>query len=81
MDKFYKIIGAGIAFIALILITLPLSTLFGGLAGMIVGWLFGQEILDVVGKLGLHGVTMWQLGLTGGFFGGFLRTTVTQRKD
>lgn len=78
-ETFAKIIGTGILFSSGILAVAPLSACFGALAGWTVGLLFGNTILGVLAQLGLHGVALWQLGATCGFFGSFLRTSTTVR--
>lgn len=69
-------VGAVFAAIGAVFLLVTLGTLGGAVAGSIVGLFFGDTILGVVAQLGLH-VTMWQLGATLGFVGGFLRTTVS----
>ena len=54
-----------------------LGTLFGALAGWIVGLFFGDTILGILGQMGLHNITMWQYGAFMGFNGGFLKTKVS----
>ncbi len=53
------------------------GTLLGGIAGWIVGLVFGETILGIIGQLGVHNVTMFQFGSFLGFIGGFLKTKVT----
>lgn len=76
METVAKAVGAMVVFAALIVIAAPLGALLGAFAGWTVSLFFGDTILKVIG---LHGVTMWQLGATGGFLGSFLRTTVTAK--
>lgn len=80
MSKFAEKLAFAIMFAGALLLILPFGTLMGGIAGWVVGVIFGDQILSVLSKLGLHGVTMWQLGLTAGFFGAFLRTNVSEKK-
>lgn len=54
-----------------------LGTLFGGLAGWLVGLVFGDTILGIAAQLGIKGVSMFQFGAFMGFVGGFLKTKVT----
>lgn len=79
MEKFLKIIGGVVVFIAALVFVIPLATAFGALAGHIVGWFFSDTILGVLAKMGLHDVTMWQVGACCGFFGGFLRISVSTK--
>lgn len=64
-----------IAFIAPIL-----GTLVGGFMGWVVGMFFADEIIGFLARLGADtvGLTMWQVGAAMGFFGSFLRTTVSK---
>ena len=54
-----------------------LGTLMGGIGGWVVGLVFGDTILNFAGQLGVHGLSMFQLGVSLGFVGGFLKTKVT----
>lgn len=74
------IIGGIILIIGGIILLLPLSTLCGAIAGWAVGLFFEKEILSVASQLGVHNVTMWQLGAFLGFVGAFLRTTTTVKE-
>jgi integral membrane sensor domain MASE1 len=51
--------------------------LIGALTGALVGLFFSTPILHVLSQAGLEGVTMWQLGATLGFVGGFFKAAVT----
>lgn len=88
MQKFLKATGAAVALaglaaggalglFALIIALMLVAPLFGALTGWVVGWFFGPTILYVLGQCGLHGVEMWQVGMTLGFLGGFIRATQT----
>jgi hypothetical protein len=57
-----------------------LSTFMGGVAGWMVGLVFGDTILGVAAQLGIHGISMFQLGVFLGFVGGFLKTKVKVNK-
>ena len=76
MKTFSTTIGAIVLGSSAICFLTIVGALFGALSGWIVGWFFGETILGVLGKLGLHGVAMWQIGATAGWFGGFLKTKV-----
>lgn len=65
-------------FIGLIFVSVIFGTFAGGCSGWIVGFVFGDTILGIASQLGIHGVTMFQLGCFFGFVGGFLRTKVTK---
>ena len=85
MDKTAKVFGGilltAVGFAALTV----LGTFFGWLVGWTVGLFFGDTILGIVGQMGLHGITMPQLGAFLGFVGGFLKTktsaTVTAKSS
>lgn len=80
-EKFLGAIGALFLFILTGLFVVPFSTLIGAICGWSVGLVFGGIILDVFDKLGLHDVTMWQMGAFLGFSGGFLKTKVSGTKE
>lgn len=63
-----------------VLLALPLiSTLFGGFTGWVVGLLFEAQIIDFLGRfIDTEDLTMWQIGASLGFIGGFFRTTVSK---
>lgn len=73
-EKLAEVFGSGIMFAAGLIVLAPIGTAFGALAGWTTGMIFGQTILGVLGKLGLHDVAMWQIGATAGFLGVYLRT-------
>jgi integral membrane sensor domain MASE1 len=52
--------------------------LIGALTGALVGLFFSTPILHVLSQAGLEGVTMWQVGATLGFVGGFFKAVVTR---
>lgn len=83
MDDVLKFIGISVAFLALMVVVVPLATLFGALGGWSVGLFWGDAILITLRKtVGLDPqVTMWQLGAALGFVGSFLRTSVSTRRD
>lgn len=76
MEKFLTVVGAVILLAGGIVLLLPLGTFCGAIAGWVVGLFFEREILGVADQLGLHNVTMWQLGAFLGFVGAFLKTKV-----
>lgn len=72
------ILAAGTA--ALFILLVIFSTLAGAVVGWVVGWFFGDTILGIMNQLGIHGITMWQLGAFLGFVGSFFRTSTTHSK-
>ena len=77
MEKLALLFGGSALFLSGLLIFIILGTLAGGVAGWIVGLVFGDTILGIASQLGIHDVTMFQLGAFFGFIGGFLKTKVT----
>lgn len=66
---------------ALLLMVGSLSgAVFGAAGGLVVGWWFGDTILNLLQQLGLHITSMWALGMTLGFIGGFFKSTLTTNK-
>ena len=77
MDKLASTFGVAALAIGGVFVFVILGTLFGGIAGWIVGLVFGDTILGIAGQLGIKSVTMFQLGAFLGFVGGFLKTKVS----
>lgn len=77
METATKVLGGIVLTAGGIFLLVLLGTLFGALAGMVVGLFFGDTILGIVGQLGIHNIAMWQFGAFMGFVGGFLKTKVT----
>lgn len=79
MDKVITLVAGGIGAllgtVVTIIAIMLISPLLGAAFGWVVGWFFGPTILYVLGQLGLHGVEMWQLGLTFGFLSSFISMT------
>lgn len=71
MADFMEILVVGVVTAAIILITVPLTTLIGAIIGMATGWFFGDTILYVLARAGIINISMWQLGATLGFVAGF----------
>lgn len=67
-------VGTIIGVILGLLVLIILGTLLGAVTGWIVGLFFGAAILDVFREAGVSGISMWQLGATLGFVGGFFRS-------
>ena len=63
--------------VAVVFILVTLGTLFGGIAGWIVGLFFTDTIMNTLNRIGVDtmGMTMWQLGATLGFISGFFKAT------
>lgn len=61
--------------VAVVFIVVTLGTLFGGIAGWIVGLFFTDTIMNTLNRIGVDtmGMTMWQLGATLGFISGFFK--------
>jgi hypothetical protein len=58
-----------------------LGVLFGAFGGWLAGLVFGETVLGALSKLGLHDVSMWQLGATLGFAGSYFKATLTTTKE
>ena len=71
--------GAAMAvgLVLLIIVMVILGTLFGGIAGWIVGLFFTDTIMTTLNRLGVDtmGMSMWQLGATLGFISGFFKSS------
>ncbi len=72
MEKVLTVVLLGIP---ILVISVLIGTGFGEFSGWLVGLVYGDTILGVLGRLGLHGITMGQLGATLGFIGGCVRST------
>lgn len=81
MIKFYEKAGHALAVIGIIAVFGPLRVGMGWLSGWIISLFFNNMILGVLGKVGLHGVTLPELGATLAFLTSWLRTEVDVRKD
>lgn len=81
MDKIAIAFGGAMLFAGGILMLAPLGALCGGIAGWVVGIFFGDTILNIAGQIGIHGVTMFQIGVFLGFVGSFLKTKVTAKVE
>lgn len=70
----------GIVFFGMILaVVCPIiGCLLGALAGWSVSLLWNDEILDFMRRVGVdtNGLSLWQVGASMGFLGGFLKTSV-----
>jgi hypothetical protein len=77
-----KFLGLLAAFCGLVFIMPLLGVLFGAFSGWVVGLFFADTILGFLARLGAHtdGLAVWQVGAAMGFFGGFLKTSVSQSK-
>lgn len=80
MEKLAKWIGVTVTSIFAAFVLVIVRSLFGALAGWIVGLIFGDTILAIFQQLGIVGMHMWQLGTFLGFVGGFLSTSVFTKK-
>ena len=72
-----------IGLVMLTIVMVILGTLFGGIAGWIVGLFFTDTIMQTLNRVGVDtmGMTMWQLGATLGFVSGFFKSTKVQKND
>ena len=72
-----------IGLVMLIIVMVIMGTLFGGIAGWIVGLFFTDTIMQTLNRVGVDtmGMTMWQLGATLGFVSGFFKSTKVQKND
>jgi hypothetical protein len=77
VDKLALTFGGIALTIGGIFLMVIFGTLVGGMAGWVVGLVFGDTILSIAGQLGIKSVTMFQLGAFLGFVGGFLKTKVS----
>lgn len=77
MDKVALCFGGVALTLGGIFFFVIMGTFLGGVAGWVVGLVFGDTILGIAGQLGMHNITMFQLGSFLGFIGGFLKTKVT----
>jgi len=77
MDKMITSLGAIVVGIGGIFFLVILSTLFGALAGWVVGLVFADTILGILAQIGIKNIAMWQFGAFMGFVGGFMKTKVT----
>jgi len=74
---FAKAIFAAVGGSMLIFVVLILSTLVGGIAGAVVGWVFNDTFVVLKGWMGLT-CTNFELGAALGFVGTFFRSTTTK---
>lgn len=81
-EAFAGMMAAILVVVAVFFITI-LTTLFGAIAGWIVGLVFTDTILGTLSRFGVDIVdlTMWQLGATLGFVGGFFKTAKVRSKN
>jgi hypothetical protein len=81
MDAVAKLAGV-MFFVALLILTMPmLGVLFGMFSGWVVGLFFEDMIVGFLRRLGADtaGLRLWQIGGAMGFFGGFLKTSVSSK--
>ncbi len=81
METLGKLFGAAFTFAGFMFVACIMSTLFGALSGLVVGWCFGDTILSFFAAIGIGGLKMWQIGATLGFIGGFFRSSVKSSRD
>lgn len=78
MDTFVTRLGIGAMVAVVAFLVVMLSALFGGIAGWIVGLMYGESILGIAAQLGIHGITMFQFGVFLGFVGGFFKSNLSK---
>ncbi len=72
--------GMALVLVSLFLFMIVLlGTLFGALAGWIVGLFFTDTILGIFSALGVQDFAMWQIGAFLGFVGGFFKSSDTNK--
>ena len=81
LDIFLKVMGALILVPLIFFGTVLLGTLGGICVGWVVGLFFSNTILGIFSQLGIHDVSMWQVGAFLGFVGPFFRTVVSSKKE
>lgn len=71
---------AAILIIMCAALVLPLiGFLSGAFSGWVVGLFFADTVLTFFSHLGINDLTMWQIGGSLGFIGGFFKTTVSSK--
>jgi hypothetical protein len=76
-----KIFTASILVFFITFIHPIVTTFFGALGAWTIGIFFEDTIRETLGALGLNvPVTMWQMGATLGFLGGFFKSINTGQK-
>lgn len=74
---------AGLVTVAAILFFAPLiGVLFGAFSGWVVGFFFTETVQAFLAALGVNAghLSLWQIGASLGFIGGFFRPTVFRAK-
>lgn len=81
MEKLSMFFGSIALFLGGLFFFVIFGTFVGAICGWAVGLVFGDTILNILGQIGIHGVTMFQFGAFMGFVGGFLKTKVTAKVE
>ena len=70
-----------VGLVMLIIVMAIVGTLFGGIAGWIVGLFFADTIMNTLDAFGVETfeLSMWQLGATLGFISGFFKATKLEK--
>lgn len=76
-DKLLKGFGVVALSISGVFFFIIFATFAGAMAGWIVGLVFSETILGILGQIGVRNITMFQFGAFLGFIGGFLKTKTT----
>lgn len=72
-----KVIGAIVLVVGGLALLIPLSTIFGALAGWLIGWLFPDMMRHLCALL--HVTAPYQAGALLGFVGGFFRSNLSSK--
>lgn len=80
MNKLVEVLGTAVLGIAGLFFLRIAHAVFGGVSAWVVGFVFGEPILRFFAILGIHGFSMFQLGVVMGFIGGYLTTTTTVKE-
>lgn len=78
METLIKVFGGIVLTIGGVFFLIIFGTLFGGVAGWVIGMVFDQTIDALKVWASLEDVTDFQLGAMLGFVGGFFRASVSK---
>lgn len=72
-DFFAAVVVIIIVVLGIFLMTIA-GTIFGALAGLVVGWFFTPTFHVVMTAIGMQTIAVWELGAVLGFVGAFFRS-------